>query len=84
MVYNTKTKTLHIDNTKVKLTKKQHLLMIALSGGTAVDYESLIQYTKSVNIHTLKRKLCKRAGDMLKIKTIAGYGLILESEIFYK
>ena len=84
MVYDTKTSTLYINNTKIKLTKKQHLLMIALSSRTAIDYGSLTQYTKSINIHILKRKLCKKTGDMLKIKTITGYGLLLESEVSYK
>lgn len=87
MVYDTKYRFLTKENgEKIKLTKLEHKLLIALANEKLTFYNKIIElvygYKYKRYIYIIKNNLCKKTG--LKIRAINNRGYILETDIAYK
>ena len=90
MIYDTKNRLLiKGNNHKVKLTRLEHKLLIALSNGRMTLYDEISEYMYGCKfeltqnpLSAIKSNLCKKTN--LKIKTVNGWGYILETNMFYK
>ena len=90
MVYDTKNRLLIKGNHhKVKLTKLEHKLLIALSSEKMTLYDEISEYMYGCKFNfvqntlpVIKSNLCKKAN--IKIKAMSSRGYILKTDIVYK
>lgn len=87
MTYNTKSKILQIGKfEKVKLTHREHKLLICLSNSNIARYEDILRDLGiSMNdLRRLKKRLLDDTGHQVEIKTLTGVGYKLISEIYFE
>lgn len=87
MTYNTKEKILQIGvYEKVKLTHKEHKLLICLSSNNTAKYEDILkELAISMNdLRRLKQRLMIDTKCELKIRTVKSTGYRLMSEIYFE
>lgn len=85
MTYNIKNRVLQVGvYEKVKLSKKEHKLLICLSSRNIATYEEMTEYLKvsKTNLMVLKLRLLRKT--KLKIKVISRVGYRLEDEIYFE
>jgi DNA-binding winged helix-turn-helix (wHTH) protein len=89
MIYETKNHWLINNGKKIKLTNKEHKMLVALAGEILVTYEELAeriyyceyQYVAGA-IRNIKRNLMKKTN--INIETLRGRGFILETKILFE
>lgn len=87
MTYNTKERILKIGvYESVKLTYKEHKLLICLSSNNTAKYEDILkELAISINdLRRLKQRLMIDTKRELKIRTVKGAGYQLMSEVYFK
>lgn len=85
--YDTKNRILHLSKSEeVKLSKKEHELLICLSNGNLVQYDEIYKMmnTSKAAFNPLKTRFLDKVDCFLNIKTIRNVGLILEDEIYFE
>lgn len=87
MTYNTRKKVLWIGvREKVKLTKKEHRLLISLANNQITTYREIMKYLdiERPSLPRIKNNLERKTKFELRIQVVRGRGYILENEIYFE
>lgn len=87
MTYNTRERILQIGvYEKVKLTHKEHKLLICLSSNNVARYEDILQELSITmnDLRRLKQRLLNDTKYQLNIQTVKEKGYRLMSEVYFK
>ena len=87
MTYNTKNKILQIGvYERVKLTYREHKLLICLSDNNVTKYEDIERELGiSMNdLRRLKQRLLEDTKHQIDIRTVSGIGYKLKNEIYFE